>query len=86
MPMCCDPTKPTTVVSNYTSECLFANEATNYDTAVARCTSAGRQLCNLNMTQSASWGRTCAPNYYVWTTGTCVLQVQVYVGGQVGCL
>jgi hypothetical protein len=83
MPMCCSVTRPTSVLSNYTSECLVANEATNYATAVARCTALGQQVCTQNLTTGANWGRTCAPNYYVWTTGTCALQVQVYIGGQV---
>ncbi len=83
-PVCCDLANPTTVRSNYTSECLFANEAMNYATAAARCTALNRQVCNQNVTSSASWARTCAPEVYMWTTGTCRLQAQVYVGGQVG--
>lgn len=82
-PVCCNVTA-TRVFDNNTANCLFANEATNYETAVSRCTNAGLLMCNVNFTSSATWTRTCAEGQYQWINASCKLQIQVYPTGQVG--
>jgi hypothetical protein len=65
-------------VSNYSSECLFANEAVNYATTQLRCQAQGRAMCLSDMKDGSTWANTCAPNTYMWTSGSCQLLVQIY--------
>jgi hypothetical protein len=81
MPTCCRKTNPLSVASNFTAECLFANEYTNYATAQARCNAMGLPMCSSGFTGGSSWAGTCAPNTFMWSTGACRVQVQVYDGG-----
>lgn len=82
-PTCCSTAARTTVVSNYTRECLFANERVTWATAQARCASLGQSLCLGTYTGAADWKTTCARSVYQWTDGTCALKVQVYNTGRI---
>ncbi len=85
-PVCCKPTSLTRAASNYTSECLFANEVTDYATAAKRCNALGLSVCSSNLTDAASFAVSCASNVYMWTSGTCNVQIQVYPSGQIGII
>lgn len=83
-PVCCRSTALTRAASNYTSECNFANEVTDYATAAKRCTALGLSVCSSGLTDSASFANSCASNVYMWTSGNCSVTIQVYPSGQVG--
>jgi uncharacterized protein (DUF1501 family)/uncharacterized protein (DUF1800 family) len=83
-PVCCKPATPTVAASNYTSECLFANEATDYATSKQRCENLGLGVCSGGLTSTASYANTCVRDVFMWTNASCSVQVQVYHSGQVG--
>lgn len=82
MPVCCEALRRNRVISNYTAECLFANEATTYDTARARCEAMGYAVCQ-NYTGSASWQRTCARSTFQWGDNDCKVTIQVFSSGRI---
>ncbi len=82
-PVCCKATNPTVAASNFTSECLFANEVTDYATNKQRCEAMGLTTCSA-LTSYPVWAITCAQDVFMWTNLTCSVQVQVYHTGQVG--
>lgn len=82
-PVCCsarNPTNPLSQISNRT--CLFANEAMDWETAVARCESIDQQMCI--STWGGDWTRSCAGSQFYWVNDTCTLSLQVYPTGRVG--
>jgi cullin-associated NEDD8-dissociated protein 1 len=83
-PVCCRSTDLTRAATNYTSECLFTNEVTNYPTTSSRCASLGLEVCSSGLVNTASFAITCAKDAYMWTSGACSLQLQVYSSGQIG--
>lgn len=83
-PVCCRSTDLTRAATNYTSECLFTNEVTDYATTSSRCANLGLQVCSSGLANTASFAITCAKDAYMWTSGACSLQIQVYSSGQIG--
>lgn len=83
-PVCCNPLNPLRTASNFTSECTFLNEVTDYATTKQRCEAMGLVACAGGVTDSASWANTCANALFMWTNDTCSVQVQIYHTGQVG--
>jgi cullin-associated NEDD8-dissociated protein 1 len=81
-PVCCGA-GGTRASSNYTSECLFANDVTDYATNEKRCAALNSTMCSSGLVDAPTWRTTCANNVNVWTNGSCSLQVQVYPSGQV---
>ncbi len=81
-PTCCSGTA---VASNYTSECLFANEAADFATTQQRCQSMGLSVCSTSQVKlGTTWANACAQYAYAWTNTSCSVQVQVYATGQIG--
>jgi hypothetical protein len=61
MPVCCRATANTSVIiNNITGQCLFANEATTWAVAKARCEAGGAVMCASNYGGGSTWDRTCA--------------------------
>lgn len=70
MPVCCEVARRSRVISNFTAECLFANEATDFATAKSRCQAMGYATC-VNYNTSSSWQQTCARSTFQWTEDDC---------------
>jgi uncharacterized protein (DUF1501 family)/uncharacterized protein (DUF1800 family) len=86
-PTCCLPESPSTgATTSDGSVCMFANEKTDYATTEQRCTSLGMTVCTSELVTSASWSITCAEDSYMWTSGSCSVQVQVYRSGRIGII
>jgi uncharacterized protein (DUF1501 family)/uncharacterized protein (DUF1800 family) len=83
-PICCNASDVTRAVTNYTSECLFSNEVTDYATAQQRCAAMGLTTCSNSLRTPATFLSTCADDTYVWTTTPCQTRVQVYLDGRIG--
>ncbi len=86
-PMCCNTTTGL-VVAKAQSECLFANEVTDYATNQQRCANLGLGMCTapLKVGTATNWLNTCAADVYAWTNTSCSVQIQVYQTGQIGII
>lgn len=81
-PVCCSRTNPTLYVN--TTQCLFANERTDWATNQKRCNDLNFTTCTNQLVTSSTWLATCAQDGYMWTSTRCSIQLQIFPSGQVG--
>jgi uncharacterized protein (DUF1501 family)/uncharacterized protein (DUF1800 family) len=85
-PVCCSLENPSVPATDFTSECMFANEVTDYATMEQRCAGLNLTACAGDMSWGSSWRETCAYGLYMWTSASCSVQLQVYRTGRVAII